>query len=125
MGSSVRLHADDDIGHTRGMTVEARLEDESGNVVSVSDPGGGSCDGAAGFDRLIPYGDESYPCLGAIDPYGETTLGPLEMTSLLDDLARLDTSAASDAARRGLRRLKALAQECRDGTDLRLRFSGN
>jgi hypothetical protein len=105
--------------------IEVRLEDERGNIVAVEDPNGGSCDGAGGFDRLLPLDDASYRCLGVVDPYGDTVFNRLQMPFLLDDLARLDLSSANDAERRGLLRLEALARRCGEGTHLYLRFIGD
>jgi hypothetical protein len=112
-------------GRLSAVPIEVRLEDESGNVVTVEDPSGGTCNGAGGFDRLLPRDDVSYRCLGVVDPYGETVFNRLQMPFLLDDLARLDAASAKEGERRGLLRLEALARRCREGTHLYLHFIGD
>src|SRR2546430_1912223 len=100
---------------TVAVPIVVRLEDEHGKVVKIADPNGGTCDGAGDFDRLVPFDDASYRCLGVVDPYGDTVFNRLQMPMLLEDLAQLEVSSATATERRGLERLEALARRCMEG----------
>jgi hypothetical protein len=105
--------------------IEARLESEGGTVVTIADPNGGTCDGAGGFDRVLPLDNPSFRCLGVVDPYGDTVFNRLQMPFLLDDIARLDLASATDLERRGVLRLEAMARRCMEETHIYLRFIGD
>jgi hypothetical protein len=116
----MRLH-----GMLKVMDIVVRLQDERGNFLTIEDPTQRTCDGARGFERLLPWNDDSFRCLGVVDPYGDTIFNRLQMPYLLDDIARLDLSSATNAERQGLEILELLARRCRDGVHLYIRFIGD
>ena len=107
------------------MPIVVRLQDEAQRPVTVADPDGGTFDWTDDIDRLIRFGDPTFRCLGVIDPYGDTVFNRLQIPYLLEDLARLDRSPATDVEERGLRRLEALAQACLNDIHRDLWFIGD
>jgi hypothetical protein len=107
------------------MPIVVRLEDKRGNALTIDDPNGGTCDAAGDFDRLIPWNDEAYHCLSVVDPYGDTVFNRLQAPLLLDEIRRLDVARTDERERRGLSRLIAMAERCRDGAHLYVRFVGD
>jgi|SRR6516162_8627554 len=105
--------------------IVVRLQNEFRRPVTVADPDGGTFDWTDDIDRLIPFGDPTFRCLDVIDPYGDTVFNQLQIPYLLEDLARLDRSTATEVEERGLRRLEALAQACLDDIRLYLWFIGD
>jgi hypothetical protein len=100
------------------------LEDAEGNVLTVPDPNGGTCDAAGDFDGLLPF-DQRFPVLATIDPDGETVLDASHMAGLRADLAAVSDFVREERARRGLARLEALAKRCAEQNDLAIHFRGD
>jgi hypothetical protein len=94
-------------------------------VTGLPDPNGGHFDAAGDFDRILPAGDERFVLLGRVDPYGDTVLRPEDMSGLIDEVDKLIDVSHQGSERRGLRRLRVLAAECRDTSDSQLRFVGD
>ena len=76
-------------------------------------------------DTFIPYDDESFPCLGYVDPYGDTIFNHLQMKPFLLDWARLYAVASSEAEINFLRQVEVLAQKCQTGVGLYLKLVGD
>jgi hypothetical protein len=96
------------------MGLGVQLENERGDVLAT----------AGDVDRLIPTGDETYVCWGFIDPYGDTVFNTLQMPRFIEELDRLSDSATDDE-KQALTRIRGMAEECRDGVHLYLRFIGD
>jgi hypothetical protein len=79
-----------------------------GRAQRVDDPAGGMCDAAGDFDRLLPFPDD-LRMLGRLDPHGEVTFTPAEMTAIRDEVQQVIELASDGPERRGLLRLHALA----------------
>jgi hypothetical protein len=58
----------------------------------VVDPDGGSFDWTDDIERLIPFGDPTFRCLGVIDSYGEAVFTKPQIPYLFEDPARLERS---------------------------------
>jgi hypothetical protein len=102
------------------------LEREDGREVrGFRDPAGGTFDAAGDFDRVLPEGDESFAVLNLVGQYGDTVLTATDIAGLLEDVHRLAASALKPIERRGLDRLRVMAEHCRDDPTLRLRFIGD
>jgi hypothetical protein len=111
----------------RCVAIEVRLEDVAGNAErAMADPNGGTFDAAGGFDRLLPpWDDESFACWRFVDPYGDTVFNSRQMPSFLDELDRLARDARHGPEERGMRRIRVMAERCRDEPHLYLRFVGD
>jgi hypothetical protein len=107
------------------VAITIRLRTEFQGTVTVADPNGGTFDWTDDIDRLIPFGDPTFRCLGVIDRYGDTVFNQLQIPYLLEDLARLDRSSATEAEEEGLRRLEVLARACLDDIHVYLWFIGD
>ncbi len=109
------------------MGVEVYLRDERGRELQgLADPAGGTFDAAGNFDRLVPRADdETYPCWRAVDRDETTVFFSQEMPAFLLELARIRMSARSDLERRGLDRLRVMAERCLSDSALALWFCGD
>lgn len=100
------------------MAIYVELRDPSGRArTGFPDPSGGTFDAAGDFDRFIdqpPYGLvlDGLPILESVDPFGDTELPSGVMGRLIADCARALTVAKDGPERRGLLRLRVLAEEC-------------
>ncbi len=89
----------------------------------MSDPSGGIFDAAGDFDGLLPSADG---LLRYVDPYGETVFNGMQAADLVAEIERLATSNnATNLERRGLDRLRVMAERCRDSPHLYLWFIGD
>ncbi|KQP84110.1 hypothetical protein ASF35_04010 [Aeromicrobium sp. Leaf291] len=99
-----------------GIYVE--LRDETGDVVAgLPDPSGGIFDAAGDFDRFIdryPYNEakDGLPVLESLDPYGTTVTPSGVMAKVISECVRATALATDGPERRGLLRLRTLAEEC-------------
>jgi hypothetical protein len=105
-----------------GLVAELRRLDGT-TIRDLPDPSGGTFDAAGDFDRLL--GDDAYPALAQIDPYAEETWDRNAMPGLLIDLTRALEDARPGPERRGLLRLRVVAELCRDDADLMFAFVGD
>jgi len=100
------------------MAIDVVLQDEQGRrLEQVGYPVGLP-------NTLIPYDDESFPCLGYVDAYGDTIFNHLQMRPFLLDWARLHAVASSEAQTNYLDQVEVLAQKCRTGVGLYLKLEG-
>lgn len=99
------------------MGVGVSLEDENGSTIQLlrDDPGV--------LSRAIAGTAES-TCLGAIDPYGDTTFNRLQIPRLLSEL-REAARPRNPSDEQWLSELEALAQTVADGYHLYLKFFGD
>ena len=72
---------------------------------------------------LPPIGDDDFPFLGLLDPYGDTFFSSLQMRAVIPEIRRI--RALSQDADDLLAELEELAEECRDGNRLFLIFVGD
>ena len=102
------------------MGVDARLEDERRQPVAVVDDVGGL------FAWLMTGVADAGPvCLRFIDPYGDTTFNRHQMAALIPELEAVVAGAGEAAVRERGRAVLRLAQSCRDGVHLYLKFVGD
>jgi hypothetical protein len=100
------------------MAIYVELRDQTGRALTgLADPSGGTFDTAGDFDRFVdhpPYGQvpDGLPIIGSIDPFGETKLPSRVLGQLIADCTRALTVAKDGPERRGLLRLRVLAEEC-------------
>ena len=107
-----------------GITVE--LRDERGGLVrGLPDPEDGTFNAAGEYDRLIPFEDQSFRLLRYVNPHGDTVFNTLQMQDLLADLDQVDEREAQAIERRGLARLRVIAERCRDEPHLYVWFIGD
>ncbi len=100
------------------MAIDVVLQDQQGRMLEqVSYPVGLP-------NTLIPYDDESFPCLGYVDAYGNTIFNHLQMKPFLLDWQRLYAVASSEAQISYLDQVEVLAQRCRTGFCLFLKLEG-
>ncbi len=105
------------------MGIVVIVEREDGQEVrGFPDPAGGTFDAAGDFDRVLPEGDESFTVLKLVDPDGDTVLNATDIKGLLADIDRLAALALNPVERRGLDRLRVMAEHCREDPTLHLRF---
>ena len=72
-----------------------------------------------------PFGDQSFPLLQYIDPYGNTVFNGLQMPEVRKELDLLIDKAPSDEQRATLRRIHELAVSCQKQPHMFLRFRGD
>ena len=100
------------------MAIYVELRDESGHLLTgLPDPSGGTFDAAGDFDRLVdshPYDrlSSGLPVLASVDPFGDTVMPSGVMGRLIADCVRALALATDGPERRGLLRLRVLAEEC-------------
>lgn len=100
------------------VAIYVELRDEAGcAVLGLPDPSGGTFDAAGDFDRFVdqpPYGHVAggVPILESVDPFGETIMPFGAMAGLIADCVRVTAVAHDGPERRGLLRLRVLAEEC-------------
>jgi hypothetical protein len=98
--------------------IYVELRDEAGLAVTgLADPSGGTFDVAGDFDRFLdqpPYGlvTDGLPVLQSLDPFGTTVILSGVMARLIADCVRAVAVAVPGPERRGLLRLRVLAEEC-------------
>jgi hypothetical protein len=107
------------------VSIQVRLLRADRRVTDLVDPSGGHFDEAGDFDRLIPYGDTTYPVLGGVDPYDDLELPAGAMPQLIREVDRLLSHARPGPEHRGLLRLRTLAQACGQTTQGVLIFIGD
>jgi hypothetical protein len=112
------------------MGVHAELRDERGvRKTGLPDPSGGLFDAPGDFDRIVPLdcgaGRAGYRLLHYVDPYGDTVFNVAQMADLLEDVALALTRTSNSIEQRGLHRLRAIAERCRDGTHMYVWFIGD
>ena len=113
-------------GHSKDMGIMVIVETEGGEQVrSLPDPAGGTFDAAGDFDRVLPEVDDSFPILTMIDPDEDTVLSAVQMKDLVAEIGRLGSLTLKPIERRGLKRLRVMAELCREDPSLRLRFVGD
>ena len=91
----------------------------------MDDPSGGTFDAAGDLDRVLPVADSSFALLKYVDPDGCAVFNSLQMPDLQNDLDRLAALDLAPIERRGLERLRVMADLCRSGSNLYLRFLGD
>ncbi|MFI1990510.1 hypothetical protein [Actinoplanes sp. NPDC020271] len=96
----------------RRMGIQVELQVGEQRVRQLPDPSGGLFDAAGDFDRLLDPGNPALGLLSAVDPHGETRFGANQMRQLLAELELLLIGATAGAERRGLMRLRAMAERC-------------
>ena len=102
------------------MGMSIALEGERGNVVAVVlDPRN------VVQTLLLPYDPEQFPLLSYIDPYGETIFNNPQMEPFLEQWRRGQAKAGTPEEKEIADQVLRLAERCRDGVHLYLRFSGD
>lgn len=72
-----------------------------------------------------PVGDDGFPLLQHIDPYGHTIFNGLQMPQVQRELDVLIGRASTDEQREVLRRIRDLAVICPKKPQMLLRFRGD
>jgi len=100
------------------------LRTERGEAVhGLDDPHGGTFDAAGDFDRLLA---DASGLLRYVDPYGNTVFNTIQAADLVGEVEQIMTrSDLKPIERRGLARLKVMAERCRDGVHLYIWFIGD
>ena len=80
---------------------------------------------AAGLNRLLPFGDVSFPFLGFIDPYGNTIFNGTQMQVLLPELELLLQRLIDKEESKFLSRIRDMAERCKSQPHIFLRFIGD
>lgn len=108
------------------MGLTAELRDAGGDLVrGLVDPAGGTFDRAGDFERLLPFDDQSFRLLCYLNPYGDTMFNTVQMADLLTEVDQLAGRDPKPIERRGLDRLRVLAERCRDDPHLYVWFIGD
>lgn len=101
------------------MPIYVELRDREGRLVRrLPDPSGGTFDAAGDFDRFIDPAYSGYledarlPGLQSVDPYADTEMASDAMSHLVRDLLLALPLAKDGSEKRGLLRLKVMAEHC-------------
>ncbi len=94
------------------MGIQVELYAAEQRIWRLPDPGGGFFDAAGDFDRLMARGNPAVQLLGRVDPHGETRLVASQMQQLITEVDLLLVHATTDVERRGLMRLRVMAEGC-------------
>jgi hypothetical protein len=97
-----------------GMGIQVELRVAGKRVQRLPDPAGGFFDAAGDFDRLVSHGNPALGVLGGSIPTAEREilLGTSQMQQLIADVELLLLQAKAGAERRGLVRLRTMAERC-------------
>ena len=82
-------------------------------------------EGRTHLNRLLPLDDPSFPLLGYIDPYGSTIFNGNQMRLFLQEWDRLLQSVVDKDDAEFLLRIRTLAERCKSGPHIFLRFIGD
>jgi hypothetical protein len=82
-------------------------------------------DGYGGLNRRLPIGDESFPLLRYIDPYGNAVFNHLQMPQLLQEINLLIHRYSDQESKGLLESVRELAEKCGSASHLYLRFRGD
>jgi hypothetical protein len=75
---------------------------------------------------VIPdSGERDFPLLRGIDPYGRTLFNHLQMELFLEEWDRIKDRARDDSQADAWKRIRHMAETCRNDRDLYLKFVGN
>ncbi|WP_433300419.1 hypothetical protein ACQP2F_08980 [Actinoplanes sp. CA-030573] len=107
------------------MGIQARLHRAGQQLTMLPDPDGGSFDAAGDFDRLLPAADPTFLVLSQVDAHGDLDVTRDKMPQLISDIDRLRPLARTGPERRGLLRLRALAEQCATTPGTSLMFLGD
>lgn len=101
-----------------GLNIE--LQDERGGLITgVDDP-------RNLLGAMLPQlGDDAYPMLASIDPYGDTTFNNLQMRRFLHEWATLTQKASTADEQLLVSTIEAMARRCRDEVHIYLKFIGD
>ncbi len=101
-----------------GLNIE--LQDEhGGRIAGVDDP-------RNLLGALLPQlGNDAYPILGSIDPYGDTTFNNLQMRRFLHEWATVTQKPSTADEQLLVSTIEALARRCRDEVHTYLKFIGD
>lgn len=101
------------------MAIKAILQSIEGKREGeVTDP-------TCSLEAVWPCGNQEYPLLQYIDPYGNAIYNGLQMPEIRRELDILAEHAQSDVQRNILRRVHELAVRCQEKPHLFLRFRGD
>ena len=70
-------------------------------------------------------GDDAFPLLSGISPFGKTVFNHLQMPVFLSEWERVKDRARDESQVEAWQKVKQMAESCRDDRDLYLRFVGN
>jgi hypothetical protein len=113
-------------GQSVHVSLKVEVRNKDGNRVrDLPDPAGGTFEAAGDFDRLMPEEGSSFALLGSVDRYGDTVFEASQMAGLLAEVEQLAASDAGVSERRGLDRLRVMAERCRGDDLLQLWFVGD
>lgn len=101
------------------MPFRITLEEEKGKVLSEV--------WEAGTDlvSLLPdHEDRSFQCLRFVNEHADAVFNELQMPTLIEELSRIGEKATEDSQKDLLHRIKELAEACRKGAWLFLKFYG-
>lgn len=98
--------------------------------IELQDELGGRIDGVDDpqnlLKTLLPItGDDAYPFLGSLDPYGDTSFNGLQMQRFLTEWATVSDKAKTGEEQALIAAVESLAQRCRDGLHVYLKFIGD
>jgi hypothetical protein len=77
------------------------------------------------LNRIIPFGDPSFPLLRFVDEYGDTLFSTSQMEGFLPEWNVLITRAANDDEKEVLLQIRRLAEKCKAEPHTFLRFGGD
>jgi hypothetical protein len=96
------------------------LENETGETLTIL------ADEKNFFHKVLPGPDDpSHPMLSSIDWYGDTVFNRIQMSRFLSEWESLLENAKSSEERKLLMGVKELAERCRDGVHLYVKFIGD
>jgi hypothetical protein len=77
------------------------------------------------LNRVLPFGNSSFPLLGFIDPYGNTIFAGTQMRVFLPEWDALLQGLVNEPDLQFLRRVRAMAERCKSEPHIFLRFIGD
>lgn len=100
------------------MAMVVYLVDEKGSIIKEV------IDDRGILYTVLPPERDMYVYLRDIDPYGDTYFNRIQMSRLMDEFKKLKESITDQEVTNFLNKLEYLAQECKDGIHLYLKFEG-
>ena len=77
------------------------------------------------LNRLLPFGDPSFPLLGSVDPYGNTIFNGIQMERFIKEWDCVIAKAEDQDDKELLAKVRVMANRCEAEPHTFLRFVGD
>jgi hypothetical protein len=79
----------------------------------------------AALNRILPFGNNTFPLLQFIDPYGDTIFNGIQMRAFLPEWSQLTYCVTDGEESEFMLKVRAMAERCKHEPHVLLRFVGD